>query len=83
VPGDVPWIVPGEKLDEEEGVFIKIAIKFVVEPIVIELYTSDSVMQRKPLNITDRVVLTRGFSIFIEGNIRAKLLLLKTFERIS
>jgi hypothetical protein len=51
VPGDVPWIIPGEKLDEVEGVFIKIAIELEVEPVVFEFYTFDSVMQGKPLNI--------------------------------
>jgi hypothetical protein len=51
VPGDVPWVHLGEKLDEEEGVFIKIVIELEVEPIVFEFYTSDSVMQGIPLNI--------------------------------
>jgi hypothetical protein len=51
VPGDVPCTIPGEKLDEEEGVFVKIAIELEVEPIVSEFHTSDSVMQGKPLNI--------------------------------
>jgi hypothetical protein len=31
-PGDVPWIISGEKFDEEEGVFVKIAIELEVEP---------------------------------------------------
>jgi hypothetical protein len=52
VLGDVPWIIPGEKLDEEEGVFVKIAIKIEVEPVVFEFHTFDSEMQGIPLNIT-------------------------------
>jgi hypothetical protein len=51
VPGDVPWIFRGEKLDEKEYVFVKITLKLKVEPIIFEFYTSDSAVQRKPLNI--------------------------------
>jgi hypothetical protein len=51
MPGDVPWIIPGEKLNETEGVFIKIAIELEVEPIVFEFHISYSVMQWIPLNI--------------------------------
>jgi hypothetical protein len=51
VPGDVPWIIPGEKFDEMEDIFIEIAIELEVEPIVFELYISDSVIQGKPLNV--------------------------------
>jgi hypothetical protein len=51
VPGDVPCTIPGEILDEEEGVFVKITIKLEVEPIVFEMYMSDSEMQGIPLNI--------------------------------
>jgi hypothetical protein len=51
VLGDVPWIIHGEKLDEEEDVFVKIAIELEVEPVVFEFHTSDIEMQGKPLNI--------------------------------
>jgi hypothetical protein len=51
VLGDVPWIIPGEKFDEEECVFVKIASKLEVEPIVFEFCISDSIMQGIPLNI--------------------------------
>jgi hypothetical protein len=51
VLGDVPWIIPREKLDEEEDIFEKIAIKIEVEPIVFEFHIFGNVMQGKPLNI--------------------------------
>jgi hypothetical protein len=83
VLSDVTWVYLEEKFDEEEDMFIKIAIELEVEPIVYEFYTSDSVMQGVPLNIALGVILVRFFLKSIEDNIRVNLLLMKTFERIS
>jgi hypothetical protein len=51
MPGDVPWIIPREKLDEKECVFVNVAPEFEIEPNVIEFHIFYSVMQGIPLNI--------------------------------